>query len=151
MNLTLRISISHLLIASKCIIQKFLYCMSYNSTATLQLFQKYHPSMTHQALHFIPSPCREMNERLCLGTIHHILQDEIQMFTMHPFPLTTQRTYHHLYEIITNAVREISNYHFILLCVRRWTRANDVNLSITQRSNFSRWQNNHLPPICLSC
>jgi hypothetical protein len=27
-----------------------------------------------------------MNGRLCLAIIHHFLQDEIEMFTMHPLP-----------------------------------------------------------------
>jgi hypothetical protein len=27
-----------------------------------------------------------MNERFCLAIIHHILQDEIEMFVMHPLP-----------------------------------------------------------------
>jgi hypothetical protein len=49
---------------------------------------------------------------------------------MHPLPSTTQGTCHHLYEINISAIREISNRHLILLCVRRWTGTNDVNLSI---------------------
>jgi hypothetical protein len=78
-----------------------------------------------------------MNERFCLATILHILQDEIEMFAMHPFPPTTQGTYHHLYEVNIKAIREISNHHFILFCVRRWTEANDVNLFIPWWRNFS--------------
>ncbi len=129
--------------------------MLYNSTTTLQLFQNYHPSMTCQVLHFIPTPCREMNERFCLATIHHILQDEIEIFAMHPLLPTTQRTCHHLYEINTIAIREISNCHLILLCARRWITTDDVNLSILRWRNFNRWKNNglqsssNLPPICL--
>jgi len=52
------------------------------------------------------------------------------MFAMHPFPLTTQGTYHHLYEVITSAIREIPNHHLILFCARRWIGVDDVNLSI---------------------
>ncbi len=51
-----------------------------------------------------------MNEKFCLSIIHHILQDEIEMFVMHPLPPTTQRTCHHLYEVNTSAIREISNH-----------------------------------------
>jgi hypothetical protein len=108
-------------------------------------------------LHFILTPCQEMNERFCLATIHHILQDEIEMFVMHPLPLTTQGTCHHLYEVNTNAIREISNHHHILFCAKRWTETNDVNLSIPRWRNFNRSQNNNLqslsslPPICLLC
>jgi hypothetical protein len=70
--------------------------------------------MTCQVLHFIPTPCREINERFCLAVIHHILHHEIKMFAMHPLPPTTQRTYHHLYEINTSAIKEISNFHLML-------------------------------------
>ncbi len=96
-----------------------------------------------------------MNEKFCLAVIHHILQDEIKMFAMHPLPLTTQRTCHHLYEVNTSAIREISNHHLILLYAKRWTGADEVNLSISWWRNFSRWQDNNLqslsnlPPICL--
>jgi hypothetical protein len=74
--------------------------------------------MIRQVLHFIPTPCQEMNERFCLATIHHILQDEIEIFTMHPLPPTTQGTCHHLYEVNISAIKVISNYHFILFYVR---------------------------------
>jgi hypothetical protein len=37
-NFAFHTSISYLLIASKCILWKSLYCMSYNMTTTLQLF-----------------------------------------------------------------------------------------------------------------
>ncbi len=73
----------------------------------------------------------------------------------HSLPLTTQWTYHHLYEINTSVIREISNRHFVLFCARRWIKDNDVNLSISWWRNFCRWQNNNLqslsnlPPICL--
>ncbi len=87
-----------------------------------------------------------MNKRFCLTTIHHILQDEIEVFAMYPLPSTTQRTCHHLYEVNTSATREISNYHPILLCARRWIKVDDVNLSITWWMNFNRWQNNTLAP-----
>jgi hypothetical protein len=79
------------------------------------------------------------------------------MFAMHPLPPTTQGTYHHLYGVNTRAIREISNHRLILLCARRWTGANDVNLSIPWWRNFVRWQNNNLqnssnlPLICLLC
>jgi hypothetical protein len=85
------------------------------------------------------------------------LQDEIEMFAMHPLPLTTQGTYHHLYEVNTNAIREISNRHLIILCAKKWIGVDDVNLSIPWWRNFSRWQNSilqslsNLPPICLLC
>jgi hypothetical protein len=72
------------------------------------------------------------------------LQDEIEMFAMPPLPLTTQGTCHHLYEVNTSAIREISNRHFILFCVRRWIEVDDVNLSIPWWRNFSRWKNNNL-------
>jgi hypothetical protein len=71
-----------------------------------------------------------MNERFYLAIIHHILQDEIEMFAMHPVPPTTQGTYHHLYEVNTSAIKEIFNHHLIMFCVMRWTEANDVNMSI---------------------
>jgi hypothetical protein len=80
-----------------------------------------------------------------------------KMFAMHPFPPTTPRICHHLYEVNTSAIREISNHHSILLCARRWTRIDDVNLSIPWWRNLSRCQNNslqslsNLPPICLLC
>ncbi len=79
------------------------------------------------------------------------------MFVMHPLPPTTQGTYHHLYEVNTNAIKEISNCHFILFCARRWTKDDDVNPSILWWRNFNRWQNNifqsssNLPPIYLLC
>ncbi len=50
-------------------------------------------------------------------------------------------------------IREISDCHFILFCARRWTRDDDVNLSIPWWRNFSRRQKNifqnsySLPPI----
>jgi len=53
------------------------------------------------------------------------------MFAMHPLPLTTKGTCHHLYGVNTSANREISNCHLILLCVRRWIGDDDVNLSIS--------------------
>jgi hypothetical protein len=93
--------------------------------------------------------------KVLFGQIHQILHDEIEMFAMHPLPPTTQETCYHLYEINISAIKEISNRHLILLCARRWTRVNDVNLSIPWWRNFSRWQNNSLqslsslPPICL--
>jgi hypothetical protein len=96
-----------------------------------------------------------MNERFCLAIIHHILQDEIEMFAMHPLPQTTQGTCHHLYEVNTSAIREIFNCRLILLCARRWNGTNDVNLSTSWWRNFNRWQNNNLqsssnlPPIYL--
>ncbi len=77
------------------------------------------------------------------------------MFAMHPLPSTTQRTNHHLYEVNTSATREISNHHLILFCVKRWNKADDVNISIPWWRNFGRWQNNSLqsssslPPIWL--
>jgi hypothetical protein len=98
-----------------------------------------------------------MNEKVYLAIIHHILQDEMEMFAMHPLPPTTQGTYHHLYEINISAIREISNRHLILLCTKKWIGVDDVNLSIPWWRNFSRWQNNilqslsNLPPICLLC
>ncbi len=46
----------------------------------------------------------------------------------HPLPLT-QGTCHHLYEFNTNAIREISNHHLVVLCAKRWTRIDDVNMS----------------------
>ncbi len=101
-------------------------------------------SPQHDSLHFIPTPCWEMNERFCLATIHQILQDEIEMFAMHPLPLTTQGTCHHLYEVNINAIREISNCHLIPLCVRRWVGADDVNMSIDWWKNLNKWQNNNL-------
>jgi len=85
------------------------------------------------------------------------LQNEIKMVAMHPLPSTMWGTYHHLYEVNTSAIREISNHHLILLCARRWIRANDVNLTIPLWRNFTRWQSNilqsssSLPPICLLC
>ncbi len=130
--------------------------MLYNQTTSLQLFQKYHPSMIRQALHFIPIPCWKMNERFCLATTHYILQDEIKMFAMHPLPPTTQGTCHHLYEVNTNPIREISNRHLILFCARRWIGANEVNMSIPQWRNFNRWHNNSLQsssnlPLFICC
>jgi hypothetical protein len=71
-----------------------------------------------------------MNERFYLATIHHVLQDEIEMFPMHPLPVTTQGTYHYLYEVNTNVIKEIFNHHFILFCARRWIKVDDVNMSI---------------------
>jgi hypothetical protein len=106
-------------------------------------------------LHFIPTSCWEMNERFCLAIIYHILQDKIEMFAMHPLPLTTQGTCHRLYEVNISEIMEISICHLILLCAKRWTKADDVNLSIPWWRNFSRWQNknlqslSNLPPICL--
>ncbi len=107
-------------------------------------------------LHFIPIPCREMNDFFCLAIIHHILQDEIEVFAMHPLLRSTQGTCHHCYEVNTSASREISNCHFILFCVRKWTRAHDVNLSIPWWRNFCSWQNNlqsssNLSLVCLLC
>jgi len=55
---------------------------------------------------------------------------------------TTQGTCHHCYEVNTSPSREISNRHFILLCVRRWIETHDVNLSIPWWRNFCSWQNN---------
>jgi hypothetical protein len=83
------------------------------------------------------------------------LHDEIEMFAMHLLPPTTQKTCHHLYEVNRNAIREISNCHLILLCVKRWNGTDDVDLSTSWWKNFNRWQNNilqslsNLPPICL--
>jgi hypothetical protein len=85
----------------------------------------------------------------------YVVIPEIEMFAMHPLPPTTQRTYHHLYEVNTSAIREISNRHFILFYAKRWTRVDDVNMSMPWWRNFNRWQNNSLqsssslPPICL--
>ncbi len=77
------------------------------------------------------------------------------MFAMHSLPPTTQKTCYYLYEVNISAIKEISNHHLILLCAKRWTRADDVNLSIPWWRNFNRWQNSSfqslssLPPICL--
>jgi hypothetical protein len=85
-----------------------------------------------------------MNERFYLAIIHHILQDEIEMFAMHPLPSTTQGTYHHLYEVNISAIKEISNRHLILFCAWRWTEIDGVNMSTPWWKNFSRWKNNNL-------
>ncbi len=70
------------------------------------------------------------------------MHDEIEMFAMHLLPPTTQKTCHHLYEVNRNAIREISNCHLILLCVKRWNGTDDVDLSTSWWKNFNRWQNN---------
>jgi len=39
------------------------------------------------------------------------------MFAMHPLPPTTQKTYHHLHEVNTSAIKEIpivTSYYFVL-------------------------------------
>ncbi len=51
-----------------------------------KLFLLYNLDTSCQFMNFIPTPCQIMNESLHLPTKHDMLQNAIQVFTMHPFP-----------------------------------------------------------------
>lgn len=55
-----------------------------------------------------------MNEFFCLPIIQNMLQNVVDVFTMHPLPLVAQQTYYLCDKIYANVGWKFSNFHLIL-------------------------------------
>ncbi len=64
---------------------------------------------------------------------HYMLQNVIQVFTVHPFPPFDEGTYHPCDKIHVKANHEIPNYHFVLFYVLGWIGGDIINPSIPYR------------------
>lgn len=55
-----------------------------------------------------------MNEFFCLPIIQNMLQNVVDVFTMHTLPLVAQQTCYHCDKVYANVGWKFSNFHLIL-------------------------------------
>jgi hypothetical protein len=72
-----------------CTTYKYFICINYLQMYFLKIPLSHVIQLDNNRINYskiITLACWEMNERFCLATTHDILQDEIEMFAMHPLP-----------------------------------------------------------------